>query len=116
VEVPAVTQQVQVNKMVEPAREVKTEIPEEKQTVTSTKQTSEGRYEWRSILCETNATKDKIRSIQSALKSAGYDPGPLDGVLAQQTMRAVNEYQRAKKLPVDPYLNMETVRSLGVNL
>ena len=31
-------------------------------------------------------------------------------------MRAVNAYQRAKGLPVDRYLNVETVKSLGVAL
>ena len=29
-------------------------------------------------------------------------------------MRAVNEYQAAKGLPVDPYLNIATVKALGV--
>lgn len=116
VEIPAVTQQVQVTKVVEPARELRSEIPAVMQTVTKTKQVTEGRYEWRSILCETNATKDKIREIQNALKSAGFDPGPADGVLAGQTMRAVNAFQKSKNLPVDPYLNLDTVRALGVSL
>jgi hypothetical protein len=116
VEIPAVMRKVRVTRLVEPAKEVRTEIPAQMQTVSNTKQVTDGRYEWRSILCETNATKDKIKEIQRALKSVGFDPGPIDGVIAQQTMRAVNAYQRDKSLPVDPYLNMETVRSLGVTL
>jgi peptidoglycan hydrolase-like protein with peptidoglycan-binding domain len=65
-------------------------------------------------LCETNATPTKIREIQEALRSAGYNPGTSDGVIRQSTMTAVNSYQRAKGLPVDPYLNMATVKALGV--
>jgi len=49
------------------------------------------------------------------LAAAGYDPGPVDGVIRAQTMRAVNEYQVAKGLPVDAYLNVATVKSLGVS-
>ena len=37
---------------------------------------------------------------QRALLAAGYDPGPIDGVIREQTMRAVNAYQAAKGLPV----------------
>ena len=116
VEIPAVTQQVPVTKMVEPPKENRIDIPAQYQTVTSTKQVTAGRYEWRSILCQTNATPDKIQQIQTALKGAGFDPGPIDGILKQHPLRAVNAYQSSKSLPVDPYLNMETVKSLGVSL
>ena len=70
--------------------------------------------EWRSILCETNATTDRIKEIQRALLQAGFSPGPIDRVIRSQTMSAVNDYQRAKGLPVDAYLNIATVKSLGV--
>jgi len=36
-------------------------------------------------------------------------------VVRAQTMKAVNDYQAAKGLPVDAYLNLETVKSLGVS-
>lgn len=76
---------------------------------------SDERVEWRSILCETNASRAKIAEIQLALRKAGYDPGRSDGVIGDDTVKAVNEFQRAKKLPVDKYLNIETVRALGVD-
>ncbi len=69
----------------------------------------------RAILCETNATPAKIREIQLALKKAGYNPGEISGVLKAQTMSAVNRYQKAQNLPIDGFLNMETVKSLGVS-
>ena len=52
--------------------------------------------------------------IQRALKDAGHDPGPIDGRIKAKTMSAVNSFQTAKSLPVDNYLNIETVKALGV--
>ena len=57
---------------------------------------------------------DMIRQIQSALRQRGFNPGAVDGVLGRQTMEAVNAYQRANNLPVDRYLNIETISHLGV--
>jgi hypothetical protein len=115
IDVPAEYKTVRVQKVIEQAQERAVDIPAQMGTVTSTKKVSDGAWGWRSILCETNATPTKIQEIQRALKQAGYDPGPIDGVIKQATMRAVNSYQEAKGLPVDPYLNVETVKSLGVS-
>ena len=60
-------------------------------------------------------TTGRITSIQRALDKAGYDPGPIDGVIGKQTIQAVNAFQRAKKLPVDRYLNIPTLTALGVS-
>ncbi len=114
--IPAEYQTVTVRKMVEPAREVRTTVPAEYSTITKTELVSDGKLEWREILCETNMTQGRVRDIQLALRQAGYDPGGTDGVIGTGTMRAVNAYQRAKGLPVDPYLNVATVKSLGVAL
>ena len=113
--VPAEFKEVRVVKELEAAKEVRKQIPAEFATITKTEQVAEGKLEWRSILCDTNMTRDRIRDIQRALQKAGYTPGPIDGVISKQTMGAVNAYQKSKGLPVDQYLNIETVRSLGVS-
>ena len=115
VEIPAVTKTVQVRREVEPARTVDSDIPAEYQSVLTTRKVADGRYEWRSILCETNSTPQKIRQIQQALADKGFVPGPIDGVLSSLTMGAVNRFQISNKLPVDPYLNLQTVQALGVD-
>jgi hypothetical protein len=115
VDVPEVTQTVKVTKMVEAPKEVMVDVPAQYGTVTRTKLVSEAKVEWRSILCDTNATPAKIMEIQRALQSAGFNPGRIDGVIRQDTMAAVNAFQRARNLPVDPYLNVETVQALGVS-
>lgn len=112
--IPAQYKTITVTKVAEPAREVARAIPATYQTVERREMISAGGLEWRSILCETNMTRTKIMDIQRALASAGYNPGPIDGSIQGRTMNAVNAYQRAKGLPVDKYLNIQTVKALGV--
>lgn len=113
--VPAQYRQVPVRKLAEPAREVKTPIPAVYQDVERRELIAPGQLEWRSILCETNITRERVMAIQQALADAGFDPGPIDGSVQRLTMRAVNAYQRANGLPVDKYLNIETVKALGIS-
>ncbi len=115
VAIPAKYKTVKVTKLVSPAQEKRITIPEEYQTVTRTEKVKDGHMEWREILCETNMTRSKITTIQRALKAKGYNPGPIDGVIGWETMRAVKSFQKANKLPVDKYLNIKTVKALGVN-
>jgi Putative peptidoglycan binding domain len=91
------------------------EIPAKYETLNYQVKVSDSVTVRRAILCETNATPKKIREIQLALKKAGYNPGEINGVLKAQTMSAVNKYQKAQNLPIDGFLNLETVKSLGVS-
>ncbi len=112
--IPAKYKSVQVTKLVEPAREKRIAVPAEYQTVNKTVMTKEGSMQWREILCSTNMTRSRISQVQQSLAAKGYNPGPIDGVIGYKTMRAVNEFQKAKGLPVDKYLDISTVEALGV--
>ena len=114
VTIPAEYDMVPATRLATPESERRVTIPAEYETVTKTEQIADGHLEWRSILCDTNMTNTRITQIQRALLQAGHNPGPIDGVIGRSTMRAVNSYQRASGLPADQYLNMETVRALGV--
>nr|VFJ62570.1 MAG: Putative peptidoglycan binding domain-containing protein [Candidatus Kentron sp. DK] len=116
IEVPAQYKTVKVRKMVSQPQEKRMEIPAEYKEVTVRELKQDGHMEWRSILCKTNMTVTRVRNIQRALKEAGYNPGPIDGIAGPRTMKAVNAFQKAKGLPVDRYLNAETVKALGVSL
>lgn len=117
IEIPAEYRTVEVTKLVSPAQEQVTEIPAEYRTVTKRQLVKDGYMAWRSILCETNMTASRISDIQRALQEAGYDigPGGVDGVIGSSTISAVNEFQRANNLPVDKYLNIQTLEALGVS-
>ncbi len=112
--IPAVYKTIKVRKVVQPAQEKRIEIPAVYQTVTTKEKVSDGVLEWRSILCETNTTGDVVRHLQRALLAANFNPGPIDGVVGQETMQAVKAYQKAKGLAVGQ-LTIETIRSLGVS-
>jgi peptidoglycan hydrolase-like protein with peptidoglycan-binding domain len=99
--------------MVAPPKEKRIPIPEEFQTVTKRMKVADSRLEWREILCETNTTPDVVRRLQSALLKAGYNPGPIDGVLGLQTKEAVSKFQKANGL-AEGELTMSTLRKLKV--
>lgn len=134
--IPAVTKTVTKQVVVEPARIVEETVPAEYETVTvqrlvsaeaeeridipATYKTVEkrivtggGGLEWREVLCDTNTTTAKIREIQTALASAGYNVSA-DGEFGPTTLAAMESYQRANGLPVG-YLTVSTVESLGVS-
>jgi peptidoglycan hydrolase-like protein with peptidoglycan-binding domain len=56
-----------------------------------------------------------LADLQKALKEAGFNPGPIDGQIGAQTLRAVDDYQRAKGLERGG-LTMSTLQALGVEI
>ena len=103
-----------VRKLVEPGGVRRIPIPAQTGSTTVRELVEPARLEWRSVLCETNMTQQNIQRVQEALAREGYNPGPIDGRLNGQTLAALNQYQRARSLPEDRYLNMDTVRALGI--
>lgn len=114
VSIPAKYKNISVTEQTTPPSQRVIEIPARYSNVSRQELVSGESVEWREILCDTNMTHGKITEIQRALKSAGYNPGPIDGNIGTETMSAVNAFQRSKGLPVDKYLNIATVRALRV--
>ncbi|MCK5837294.1 MAG: peptidoglycan-binding protein, partial [Desulfobacula sp.] len=114
--IPAEYGKVKVTRMVSPATSKKIIKPAVYDTVQRRVMTNSGHLEWTQILCQTNMTQVKISRIQQALVKAGYDPGPIDGVIGTDTMKAVNKFQSAKKLAVTKYLTFETLQALNVRM
>jgi len=110
--VPAVYETVQVQKLVTAAQEETIVIPATYKTLEKRIVSGGGGLEWREVLCDTNATPGKIRSVQQALTDAGYT-APVDGEFGPATLTAMESYQRANNLPVG-YLTVSTVESLGL--
>jgi hypothetical protein len=114
-EIPAVYKWVKVRKMVSPPEERKIAVPAQYQSVRKKEMVTEGRMEWRRILCETNVNSRLMARIQRALRRAGHDPVYIDGRLGRRTEAAIKAYQREKGLAVGG-LTYETIESLGLNL
>jgi lysozyme family protein len=115
VKIPAEYRTEIVSELVRDAQKKIIKIPATYQKVSKREKISDGRVEWRQILCETNTTPGVISRLQAALKKAGHNPGRMDGVLGIETMSAVKSYQRAKGLP-SGQLTIKTLKSLGVQL
>ncbi|MGD1984199.1 MAG: peptidoglycan-binding domain-containing protein [Chromatiaceae bacterium] len=114
-EIPAAYETIKVRKMVEPAKQTRIEIPAVVETVAKKVKVSAERLEWRSVLCETNMTPRILTDLQKALKAAGFNPGPIDGQIGAQTLRAVDNYQRANEMERGG-LTMSTLEALGVKI
>lgn len=111
--IPAVYETVTVEKLVTPAREETIVIPATYKTVEKSVVTGGGGLEWRAVLCDTNASPQKIAEVQRALTANGYEV-PADGSFGPATLRAMESFQRANGLPVG-YLTVSTVQALGVS-
>jgi hypothetical protein len=114
VSVPAQVSNMSVQRMVEPARVSRTPVPEQMATVTVRELVAPSSLEWRPVICETNMTPGLVQRVQRALQSQGFDPGPIDGVIGRRTVAALNRFQQARGLPVDSYLNIQSVQALGI--
>jgi hypothetical protein len=55
-----------------------------------------------------------LKDIQTAVKAAGFDPGPLDGIPGPKTTKGVKAFQKAKGLVVDGIVGPKTLAALGL--
>lgn len=57
-----------------------------------------------------------VLEVQQALKHAGFDPGPLDGIAGPLTRRAIRAFQRHKRLKADGVAGPRTQARLSGHL
>jgi len=55
-------------------------------------------------------------ALQTDLKRAGYDPGPIDGIYGPQTVAAVEQLQKDSGLAVTGFVDEATARALQAKL
>lgn len=55
----------------------------------------------------------KSRQIQTALKNAGFDPGPVDGKIGPKTKKAIKDFQAANGLTSDGKVGPKTWAKLS---
>jgi len=60
--------------------------------------------------------KSRITDIQTALKNAGFDPGPIDGKTGAKTKKAIRAFQRANHLVIDGVVGEKTWTQLKTYL
>jgi peptidoglycan hydrolase-like protein with peptidoglycan-binding domain len=57
---------------------------------------------------------ETVRRAQRILKSEGFDPGPINGVLGDKTEEALLQYQQKHGIEATGWLDRETRAKLGV--
>jgi murein L,D-transpeptidase YcbB/YkuD len=58
----------------------------------------------------------RVKQVQRALKQAGFDPGPIDGLIGHRTHAALIEFQKAHGLESDGVLGVKTWEALRAYL
>lgn len=94
IEIPAKYKTIKVRALVSGPKTHTIKIPAKYQTVSQTKKVKDSQVVWSRVVCDRNATKDLIHTVQTKLKKQGYNPGPLDGLLGPLTMRGVRAYDK----------------------
>src|SRR6266498_1306057 len=59
-------------------------------------------------------SKDKVKAIQEALKTKGFDPGTPDGVMGPKTNQALRDFQKSNNLQATGRIDDKTASALGV--
>lgn len=62
-----------------------------------------------------SVSKDVVLQAQSRLKSLGYNPGPIDGIMGKKTRRAIGMYQQSQKLEKTNSLDKKTLSALDLS-
>lgn len=94
--IPAEYEEREVTRLVTRARKVRVPVPAKYAEVQQEVMVCPVQVYWSEILCDANATPDKISEIQRALAATGFYEGPINGLTDAPTMSAVAEYQKAK--------------------
>jgi peptidoglycan hydrolase-like protein with peptidoglycan-binding domain len=61
-------------------------------------------------------SSDDIKKVQQALQAKGHNPGSVDGVMNEQTQKALRDFQKANNLAATGQLDQQTAAKLGVQL
>jgi N-acetyl-anhydromuramyl-L-alanine amidase AmpD len=51
---------------------------------------------------------NSVKDLQEALKTLGYDPGVIDGIIGPRTMQVIRKFQREQQLTIDGVVGPKT--------
>jgi peptidoglycan hydrolase-like protein with peptidoglycan-binding domain len=70
------------------------------------------RYGWIRVLCDRDATPDRIRGVQKRLYDDGYYQGPVSGAYDAATAAAVGRFQVERHISHGGYLSLQTLDAI----
>jgi len=104
-----------VRKLVTPPQEVRTQIPAETAPVTKKTIVKGDACEYVQVLCQDNATTDKIHEVERALQQRGYQVDN-DGLDDEDLHASLRQFQQENQLPQTGLMTARTLEALGVAL
>jgi len=116
-EAPSITAAARASEVARQApgvRAVKNEMTYKDRSHSTTMSRDNTRDSTRGEMRHAAAGSGRVRAVQEALKTKGFDPGPIDGVKGPQTTQAVKDFQRAENLEVTGRADSATLNKLGV--
>jgi peptidoglycan hydrolase-like protein with peptidoglycan-binding domain len=114
IETPAQYKTMTVLELTRPAETSTRSIAPETRTIERLDLRKPERQDWVQVLCETNATVDRVVKLQTALMARGYYRGPIDGISGPATQKAVDAFEKANGIPHTGNVSMETLQRLGI--
>ena len=63
----------------------------------------------------TRLTRNTVMQLQEKLQAAGYDPGPVDGIMGPATRTAISEFQQAKGWIADGFPHPKVLAAFSLN-
>lgn len=91
----------------------------EDQTPAQTKALSVTEYEGepqivvRRAVCDNELSRDLVIQVQKKLAQAGYNPGPIDGLVGKRTIASLADYQLQHRLAIGAF-TYETLEEMGI--
>lgn len=115
VEIPPRTTRLTVQEIAAPEQIEEKTLPPKVRELLATYYEGQPQLAFRQAVCDDDLSPELVAGVQRALRTAGFDPGQVDGKLGRQTLQALLAYQRQNGLAVGA-LTYETLESLGVGL
>jgi Putative peptidoglycan binding domain len=74
-----------------------------------------GYYDGQYSPAEVTPSQETIVAVQKELAKLGYYHGPIDGLIGQQTERAISWFQSVDQLPVTGQIDDPTLKALWIS-
>src|SRR5262249_14207963 len=100
-------------KAVETKDTIKEKATEAKDAIKDKVQHTKNKVDTKMDRADGRVAEADTRAAQEALKTQGFDPGPIDGRMGPRTRAAISDYQRRENLPVTGTLDTATMAKLN---
>ncbi|MBJ7551474.1 peptidoglycan-binding domain-containing protein [Marinomonas ostreistagni] len=107
-------EEVPVDEVVKPASANPRQVPAQTRQMQLKSYSGKPKMVMRRAVCNDDLSSNLILSLQQRLSDIGYQPGPVDGMLGEKTIQALQVFQGENGLAVGA-ITFESLDSLGIH-